>query len=74
MTAKRESLEGTVIGLNATHSEEGSHPYLLIKLDNNKTITCHITSVSMYKRGKRISIIKSNPFGFATYTFNRYIF
>jgi len=73
ITVERTSMEGTVIGFNASHSDEGSHPYLVIKLDDNQTIHSYIPTSSMYRKNQRVSITKSNTFGFNTYKFNRYI-
>ncbi len=49
-TGDTKRLEGTVIGLNANTHEEGVYPYLIIKLDNNKTITSRIQLSSMYRK------------------------
>ncbi len=58
--SNRETKEvmGTVTGLTVRHTEEGSKPYLIVKLDNNRTAIARIQQSSIYHKGKRVLLLE----------------
>jgi len=71
---KTKEITGTVINLTATASDYGVGTYLIVKLDNNKTISCPIAQSSMYHRNKRVLLQEITSKYLATkYRFIRYL-
>ena len=55
-TKSQKNIRGTVIDFGATTDEVGNHPFLVIKLDNNRTVTVKYDLASGNDIGRRVLV------------------
>ena len=67
-------VSGVIRTLTGMASDEGEKSYIVVEIKNGEQVKSRISNVSLYKKGKVVSLSTHEPllFGKATYHFKRY--
>ena len=73
-TSSNEEVFGELLSMGMTQTETGSYPRLRVKLDTGETVIAKARQSFLFRKGKRVKIVKRSTFiGMTTYIFVKYM-